>query len=313
MSKKNKTIIVPDTGKGVRFDLFLRTLFPEASRTSLQRMVESGAYLLNGKKVSPHLALKGGEEMSTQEIVDEKKEAEDVAILDAKKLVIPIVAKEKDFYVVEKPIGIAVHPGAGVRGVTVSDAMCAKHAELKKLGEEVRYGIVHRLDKDVSGLMIVARTKTGAAYFKHAFENRELYKQYTALVHGKIFDDSGTISLPIARSTRFARMAARAPGQEGKEAVTHWEVIERFANATLLRVTIETGRTHQIRAHLFGLGYPIVGDPLYKNSRLRIRPTPTRLMLHASLLRFTDPQGVAREYASPLPEMFTSYTAELSK
>lgn len=313
MSKKNKTIQVPTAAKGVRIDLFLRTLFPEASRTSLQRMVESGAYLVDGKTVSAHLALKGGEEISVHEVEDVKVEEQKVTLGDAKKMIIPEIAKEKDFFIIEKPIGVAVHPGAGIRGVTVSDALCAKHSELKKLGEEARFGIVHRLDKDASGLMIVARTKTGAAFFKHAFEHRELYKQYTALVYGKIFDDSGTISRPIARSTRFARMAARAPGQEGKDAVSHWEVIERFANATLLRVTIETGRTHQIRAHLFGIGYPIVGDPLYKNPKLRIRPTPTRLMLHASLLRFTDPQGIAREYTSPLQESFTAYMKQLSK
>ncbi len=299
-------LAVPPPARGRRFDLYLAELLPDKSRSCLQKMIVAGEILLNGRRVSVHNFLRGGETITFETIKKTK------AAPKPKVPTVPVLAVEKDYLIVLKPAGIAVHPGAGVVPPTLVDSLRRTHPEILKVGEPDRPGIVHRLDKDVSGLMIVARTKTGLAFFKRAFQNREIKKTYLALAHGILGEESGTINRPIARSARRARMAARSPGQEGKEAITHWQVRQRFQKTTLLEVTIETGRTHQIRAHLFAIGHPLVGDPLYKNARNKLRPAAPRLFLHAAALTFTDPQGHSQSYNSPLPKELEEYLEALA-
>jgi len=295
-------LIVPSEAKNRRLDHFLREVLPDLSRNHIQKAIERGEILLDGKKVTAHRFLKGGETVS---FVTLEETVETVPVV-----AVPVIAVERDFLVVDKPSGIAVHPGAGVKPPTMVDALLVSHPEIREVGEPERPGIVHRLDKDVSGVMLVARNEVGLKYLKDAFRNRRVAKTYTALVIGAPPDESGTIDRPIARSTRRARMSARTPGQGGKEAITHWNVLRRFRTSTLLEVTIETGRTHQIRAHLFAIGCPIVGDPLYKPHAAK--PSALhRPFLHSTKVEFEDPEGVHRVYESSLPKELQDFLATL--
>lgn len=297
-----KDLKIPAEAKGSRLDHHLRDVLPDLSRNHIQKSIERGEILVDGKEVTAHHFLKGGETVS---FVAPAAAAEAAPTVE-----VPVLAVEKDYLVIDKPSGIAVHPGAGIKATTVTDALVLSHPEIRGVGESERPGIVHRLDKDVSGIMIVARTARGLAYFKEAFKERRMGKTYVALVAGEPTQESGTIDRPIARSNRRARMSARTPGQGGKDAVTHWNVLERFKNATLLEVKIETGRTHQIRAHLFSVGMPIIGDPLYK-VRTGKPSALKRPFLHSAKIEFIDPDGVARIYESPLPKGLKDHLSQL--
>ncbi len=299
-----QTIHIAPEEKGKRLDHVLAALLSDISRTKLQRLIENGAILVDGVQVSAHHFLRGGET-----VVIGEEPTKTVAAVSLP--TISLVAEAEDYLIIEKPTGIAVHPGAGVRPPTLVDALLAQFPEIKGVGDPYRPGIVHRLDKDVSGLMIVARTTRGYDFFTNAFREKQIHKTYLALVHGDVTQETGTINRVIARSSRRARMAARAPGQDGKEAVTHWTVLKRYRTATELSVTIETGRTHQIRAHLFSIGHPVVGDALYRNPRFKVRGAPARPFLHAAALSFTDPDGKACAFTSPLPAILEDFLKEM--
>ncbi len=299
-----QTIHIAPEEKGKRLDHVLAALLSDVSRTKLQRLIENGAILVDGAKVTSHHFLRGGE---TVVIGEETKQTAAAVPLPR----ITVVTEAADYLVIEKPTGIAVHPGAGVRPPTLVDALLAQFPEIQGVGDPFRPGIVHRLDKDVSGLMIIARTARGYDFFTNAFREKQIHKMYLALVHGDVTQETGTINRVIARSSRRARMAARAPGQDGKAAVTHWLVLKRFRTATELSVTIETGRTHQIRAHLFSIGHPVVGDSLYRNPRFKVRGAPARPFLHAAALSFTDPDGKECSFTSPLPSILEDFLKAL--
>lgn len=299
-----QTVRIAPAQKGKRLDHILAALLSDVSRTTVQRWIESGVILVDGVKVTPHHFLRGGE---TVTIGAEPGKTD----IPTKLPVVAVLAKEADYLIIEKPAGIAAHPGAGVRPPTLVDALLVQFPEIKEVGDPYRPGIVHRLDKDVSGLMIIARTAHGYDFFTNAFREKQMHKTYLALVHGDVTQETGTINRVIARSSRRARMAARAPGQDGKEAVTHWTVLKRFRTATELSVRIETGRTHQIRVHLFSIGHPVVGDPLYRNPRFKLRGAPTRPFLHAAALSFTDPNGKECVFTSPLPTVLEDFLKEL--
>jgi 23S rRNA pseudouridine1911/1915/1917 synthase len=217
-----------------------------------------------------------------------------------------ILYEDKDVLVVEKPAGLLVHPtGAKREEETLVDAVRTHFPGIDGVGEDpTRPGIVHRLDKDVSGVMVVAKSQAMFKSLKAQFTGRDVEKEYLALVYGKLPKDTGTINFKLARSKAHGRMTARSGDQEGKEAITHYEVIERFKTATFVRVHILTGRTHQIRAHFKGLGYPLIGDTLYQRRKIRnIRPIPLdRVFLHAHKLTITLPDGLRKTFESPLPD-----------
>lgn len=216
-----------------------------------------------------------------------------------------IIEETPDFIVLEKPAGLIVHATPGHEGPALTDFLIKKYPEIKGVGEgEDRPGIVHRLDKDVSGLMVVARTQDAFMHLKSQFQTRAVKKIYTALVIGKLPKDEGVIDFPIARSFRRPRMAAVPKSTErtdARDAITRYEVVKRFPNATLVRVEIETGRTNQIRAHFHALGYPIAGDARYMIKSKKMRGAPTRPFLHATMLSFRDRNGEFRTYKSELP------------
>lgn len=281
-------------GTGQRLDVYLAKAGHFPSRSKAREAIDRGEVLLAGKRVAAHTLVSEGQELA---FLDHAVMAEGRPAPPA----LVVVHEDQDYVVIEKPSGVVVHDGPGVRGALLTDAVLARYPETAAVGEPGRPGIVHRLDRDVSGLLVVARTPAGYAHFTGLFARQRVTKTYTALVHGVPAEETGEIRLKIGRSTRYARMAARPEGQEGKAAVTRYEVRERFPNAALLSVRILTGRTHQIRAHLFAIGHPIVGDTLYP-MRKKTSLALGRPFLHAVGLRFTDPAGVDRSFASPLPE-----------
>ncbi len=209
-----------------------------------------------------------------------------------------VLHEEHDFLVIDKPEELTVHPTAKRATGTLANLLLSAHPELATVGEAHRPGIVHRLDRDVSGVMVVARTQRAYEYFKNLFAGRNVKKEYAAVVQGSVKHENGTIDAPLGR-TKKGRMSVSAGGAP---AVTHFEVLRRGARTTLLRVHTETGRMHQIRVHLRHLGHPVVGDKLYGARRAAVKSD--RLLLHATKISFVDLHGKEVTFESPLPDDF---------
>ncbi|MEK7105436.1 MAG: RluA family pseudouridine synthase [Patescibacteria group bacterium] len=225
-----------------------------------------------------------------------------------------ILYEDKDILVVNKPAGLLVHKVEGKDEETLADLLVKDYPELKSVGDKPeRPGIIHRLDKFVSGVMVVARTQEAFDFMKAQFKERRMKKEYIALVHGHMPRPVDTIKLKIARSREKARMVARPEGQEGRDAVTHYEVTDTFKNYDLLRVQIETGRTHQIRVHMHALGHPLVGDPLYKIKRIKSKELADRVFLHAAKLTLTMPSGETKTFEAPMPEELVNFLPTLAR
>ncbi|MBI4133389.1 RluA family pseudouridine synthase [Candidatus Uhrbacteria bacterium] len=296
-------ITVPENAKDERLDRFLSERRPERSRSAWQKEIKAGRVLVNGHRLTPHYALKSGEEIEIQ-----APEEPRARIVEPPPLV--IIAEEIDFLVVHKPAGLLVHPTDHSTEPTLVDALTKHDPTIRSIGEPGRPGIVHRIDRDASGVLVVAKTKKMYEHLKAQFAARAIHKEYMAIVHGNLPKDAGDITFTIARSRRGGRMAARPADADGRAARTHYEVVSRFAGATLVRVMPETGRTHQIRAHFHALGCPIIGDTLYRTKESRkaqAKGPPLRLMLHATKLTFGNLNGELHTYEAPLPEAFTTY------
>jgi len=289
-----KTTDTPD-----RLDKFLAAKLPNATRSFVARQIKYRAVTVNGSPTNAHYTPKPGDVIEIAKVEQEApKLAPDPSVA------FKIVDERPDFLVIEKPTGLATHPALGINEPTLADGLIAKYPELADVGEDsLRPGIVHRLDRDVSGLMVVARTNALFESLKRQFRERSVAKRYTALVHGSVQEDRGVIDTPIGRSqTKSGRMAAHTQEQEGdRDANTDFTVQKRFKNYTLLEVQIHTGRSHQIRVHLHSIGHPVVGDTLYTNKRVKHKNLG-RIFLHASALAFDDASGERREYVSELPE-----------
>jgi len=237
-----------------------------------------------------------------------------------------IVAETGDYLVINKPAGLAVHGGGNLKEATLADWLLAKYPKIKKVGDDpARPGLVHRLDKDVSGLMVIAKTQSSFLALKAQFKDREVNKEYVALVHGRVAADDGVIDFPIVRSQAGYKMAAAPAGTEklltrrspqgrdqgniagwfkARPAHTEFSVLQRFINYTLLRVKIKTGRTHQIRVHFFAYGYPLAGDDLYRTKKTKARNQKLnlgRVFLVADRLSFRDRKGAEQSFALDLP------------
>jgi 23S rRNA pseudouridine1911/1915/1917 synthase len=224
-------------------------------------------------------------------------------------MLLDIIYEDDILLVVDKPPGLAVYREGNLATSedTVADLLCNQYPELGLLGEEMRYGIVHRLDKDTSGLLLVAKTKKAFAFFQDRFQQREVRKRYICLVHGLVKEDEGVIDAKLARSPNDRRkQKAFTPGAPGensaREARTKYRVVERFAAYTLLEMAPETGRKHQIRAHLASLHHPIAGDKLYGFKGQEAPTELTRQFLHASHLTISMPDGSIKEFHSELPK-----------
>jgi 23S rRNA pseudouridine1911/1915/1917 synthase len=242
---------------GERVDRFLATAQSDLSRNRVQSLIREGHVRVNGRAVAGSRRLRAGDR-----VLLELPEEPAAAALAPEAIPLAVVFEDADVIVVDKPAGLVVHPGAGVASGTLAHALVHRDPAIASVGSVTRPGIVHRLDKDTSGLLVVARTAVAHRRLVEAMRRREVRRVYHALVWGSPRAASGTLSGAIGRDPRRRqRMALVRRG--GKPAVTHWRVEERFGIATLLEVTLETGRTHQIRVHLADAGFPVIGDPVY--------------------------------------------------
>jgi len=300
----------------MRLDAFLAAHIEHWSRSRLQRLVEDGDVLVNGKSAKPSYKLREGDEVDV-DLVDEP-----VARFEPEDIPLDIVYEDDHLAVINKPAGMVVHPGAGVAGGTLANALAyhfgigGNELNIEGAGEQskienlkAKIGLVHRLDKDTSGLILVAKDEKTHEKLAEQFRDRTVEKTYTALVHGSPRENKGTIERPIARD-RWHRTKMTVAAN-GREALSIWRVRKRFEKFTLLEVGIKTGRTHQIRVHLASINHPVVGDVTYNEGRdntianVEIKKAVQKLdrfFLHAERLAFTHPEtGERMSFASEIP------------
>lgn len=292
-----------------RLDVFLAAVQSERTRSGVQRAIQRGFVTVNGQPTSVHRFLKEGDVIEWKEETVKKVSAKSI-----KDMPQPVIIKETaDWVVINKPAGLLVHPSVTSHEPTLSDWFLERYPEVAKVGENpVRPGVVHRLDRDVSGLLVLAKTQATFDALKKDFAQRRVEKRYLAFVHGEISQDEDDIKLKIARSSSKARMAARPTGAEGKAAWTHIKVRERFVGATLLDVEILSGRTHQIRAHLHGIGHPVIGDTLYVRKQTDRNIPEAPLLLQSLHLSFNDPTNGTREtFDLPADPIFDDMRSKL--
>lgn len=294
---------------GTRLDQFLAAKISEVSRARVQQLIEQGQVVVDGKLAKPSLRLRGGEKVQVlgpARLEPLRAIPEDIPL--------DIVYEDDDLAIVNKPAGMMVHAGAGSnedernRG-TLVNALLHRFGQLSEVGGDLRPGIVHRLDKETSGLIVIAKNDRAHRKLADQFAQRQAKKTYIALVHGWPKTDRGTIRAAISRdSVRRVRMTTRRPG--GREAITHYvlrkKIDSAFGKFSLLEVKIDTGRTHQIRVHLSSLGLPVVGDRVYgAPAQMKGRPgaiSLTRNFLHAAALELQHPRtGEALAFKSELP------------
>jgi 23S rRNA pseudouridine1911/1915/1917 synthase len=299
------TITVPDDSDGTRLDRFLASMLPAHSRSHIQRLIKEGLVRVGGRDAKSNQQVKTGQEIS----VEVPAPIDPIPLPEA--LPLPIVYQDRDLIVVDKPAGMVVHPAAGHASGTLVNALLHHVDDLSGIGGEKRPGIVHRLDRGTSGLMVVAKHDAAHEELARQFADREVEKEYIALTWGEVMAGR-RIDAPIGRdpSNRKKMAPASARVRRSREAVTRIVRAEHFGRVlTLVQVAIHTGRTHQIRVHLSGIGHPIVGDALYGGVRRRV-PGDVRAVthldrpfLHAARLAFTHPGETRRmEFTSELPE-----------
>src|ERR687894_370009 len=277
---------------GTRLDRYVADQLPDLSRGTVQGLIESGRVRVDGQQRKPKFRMTPGEVVSVEIPPPQIDE------IQPDRIPLSIVYEDADVIVVDKPAGMVVHPAPGHPRGTLANALLA-HVPGISVGGSQRPGIVHRLDKDTSGLIVAAKTDRGRTALVSQWEDRSVEKTYLALVSGSVADEEATIDAPIGRDPKNRQRMAVL--RSGRPAVTRFRVIERFPNSTLLELSIETGRTHQIRVHLAFVGHPIVGDRLYGRTRLT-DPHLERQFLHASALGFRIPDGEALRLKAPLPD-----------
>ena len=275
-----KEYIVSQEEKGKRLDTYIPSVDTDITRTSAQRLIEDGNILVNGKNAKVSYKIQENDKISVE--IPEPKQIE----LKAQNIPIEIIYEDSDIIVVNKPKGMVVHPANGnPDGTLVNAIMAICKDSLSGIGGEIRPGIVHRIDKDTSGLLIVAKNDNAHVKMSEQIKNHEVKKTYIALVRGVFKENEATIDMPIGRSTSDRKKMS--VNKNGKNAITHIKVLKRFDKYTLLKVNIETGRTHQIRVHLSHIGYPIVGDYTYSNGKNEFDVIGQ--CLHAQKLEFKHP------------------------
>ena len=279
----------------------------DISRVTVQRLIKEGNVLVNNKEVKASYKTKIDDEIS----VEEEKPIE--VEIKAQNIPIPILYEDNDIIVVNKPKGMVVHPANGnLDGTLVNAVMAICKDSLSGIGGEIRPGIVHRLDKDTSGVIIVAKNDKAHINLSEQIKNHQVEKTYIALVRGVVKENQATIDMPISRSTKDRKKMA--VNKNGKRAVTHFIVLKRFPkdNCTLLQVKIETGRTHQIRVHMAEIGHPLIGDTVYSSGK-----NPWGIegqCLHAKSLKFKHPITEKEMYIeAPLPEYFLNLINKLEE
>lgn len=290
----DQQFIVEETESGQRLDRVITNRLAGTSRGQVQRQIEQGAASIDGQQCQvAHTVLRAGQVVILH---IEDRPAVTPTTWDA----VRIVAETPEFLIVEKPAGLLTHATPSSNELTLADWLVKRYPELSNVGEDpARPGIVHRLDRDVSGILVVPRTAEAFTYFKQQFAERHIEKTYAALVHGQVEDD-GEVTLSISRSHSDRRRMAARHDATGRPARTAFRIVKQYAHHTLLAVLPETGRMHQIRVHLRAIGHPIYGDQLYRGRHQKEDPLP-RPFLHATRLTFVDPAGARRTYESDLP------------
>jgi 23S rRNA pseudouridine1911/1915/1917 synthase len=289
-----------DAGK--RLDYYLREQLPQYSRARLQSWIEEGRVLVDGSPAKSSYQLKGNERIQVEpaELPPLKATPEDLPI--------EILYEDSDVIAVNKPAGMVVHSGAGNHSGTLVNAVLHRFGKLSTVGGDLRPGIVHRLDRFTSGVILIARTDAAHRNLSEQFASRQVEKIYVALVHGHVKKDQGRIDSPIARDP-IARIRMTARLARGRQAITSYQVLKRFENFTLLEVKIGTGRTHQIRVHLASIGHPVAGDKLYGAPASEL----IRYFLHARQIAFTSPSSGERiTVGAPLPADLERYLGALT-
>ncbi len=291
------------TAAGKRLDVALAGQLPDLSRSALQEMIKRGAVTVDGRPGKPSLKLRGGEQ-----VVCQLPEPEPPPTLRATALTFGILYEDEHLIAVDKPVGLVVHPGAGRETASVVAGVLA-HTTLSPVGAPLRPGVVHRLDKGTSGVMLLAKTQKAHQKLARMFAARETCKEYLAIVQGHPRDAAGRIEIAIERDrVRRQRMKA-APAGRGRMAISTFQVLERLKGAALVRVRIETGRTHQIRVHLSYLGHPLLGDVTYGGRRWQGRAVH---FLHAARLSLAHPvTGAPLTLVAPLPAAFEQALRDL--
>ena len=285
--------------RGQRLDIFLTHHLEGLTRSQAQVLNLAGAVRVNGEREKAGYKIRGGE------LIEVDPRAPEPTGIEPETISLHIYFEDEDLAVIEKPAGLVMHPGAGNRSGTLVNALLGHFRSLSDAGGDVRPGIVHRLDKWTSGLLIVAKNNVAHARIAQAFHERQVQKTYLALVHGKMRRPSGKIDLSIGRHrTERTRMSTRAT--RGRLALTEYRVMEQLPGFSLLEVRLHTGRTHQVRVHLSAIGHPVVGDDVYgekKHAEFVKRHGPLdRYFLHAAKLEFRHPgSGTALTFTSPLP------------
>lgn len=294
--------VVPPELAGSRLDQAAAQLFGEYSRERLKQWIQEGTLTLDGKQAKPKEKVMGGEQLTVAVTLQD----ETVAV--AENIPLDIVHEDDQLIIINKPAGLVVHPGAGNHQGTLMNALLHHEPALSQLP---RAGIVHRLDRDTTGLMVVAKTLTAHTSLVAQLSDKQVYREYEAVTYGNM-TAGGTVDAPIDRHPHDRVRMAVVPG--GRAAVTHYRILQRFPNHTHVRVQLETGRTHQIRVHMAHIGFPLIGDPVYARLRFPKGATPVlldtlrlfnRQALHARRLGLVHPAtGEQCLWESPLPEDF---------
>jgi 23S rRNA pseudouridine1911/1915/1917 synthase len=290
--------------RGLRLDIFLARHLSQFTRSHIQALNRSGAVRIEGRTEKAGYRLKGNE------IIDVDLGIPQESRLVPHELPLQIIYEDNDLAVIEKPAGLSVHPGAGPSTPTIVHGLLFRFRNLSTAGGKARPGIVHRLDKWTSGLLVVAKNDWTHARLSRSFQDRTVEKKYVALVHGKLRQSAGDIALNIGRHPRIRTRMSIQRGR-GRPALSTYRKLEEIGDFSLLEVRIKTGRTHQIRVHLGSIGHPVVGDDVYGERRYaqfsKKYGKPGRYFLHAAELRFTHPRtGETVSFRSPLPPDLSS-------
>ena len=298
-----ETIVLIAETDAPRADAYLAGV-TEYTRSQIQKWLKDGALLLNGKPAKPNTAIRTGDALRLS--VPEPQELNVVP----QNIPIDIVYEDDDLCVIHKPKGMVVHPAPGNPDGTLVNALLYHFKQLSGVGGATRPGIVHRIDRDTSGLVVVAKNDFAHERLAAQFADHSAHRSYVCLIHGNFKEDSGTIDAPIGRHPTDRKRMAVVPN--GRRAVTHWQVIERYGDATFLRVELETGRTHQIRVHMAYQKHPILGDPVYGSTAPKLGLYSQAL--HGYRLTFKHPAtGEGMTFSAPLPEDFQTALRRLSQ
>ncbi len=315
MSIEAQLITIDDQAAGPRLDSFLASRLDQISRTRIQRAIEDGDVLVNERAVKPSYRLRPGDTVEID--LPEPPPTE----LHPDAIPIRIIHEDDDLIVVDKPAGLVVHPGAGIESGTLANALVYHFNKLSGTAGRIRPGIVHRIDKETSGLLVVAKNDAAHEKLSDQFRDRQVFKMYVALVYGRMSQARGEIEARIGRSPHNRTRMAVMRGGAGRAAHTIFEVEDRYTEFTLVKVLIKTGRTHQIRVHMAHIGHPVVGDTTYGGGRENtVRDTYAkqqvralgRQFLHAAQLGFVHPRtGERVEFSSPLPPDLTGFLGKI--